>query len=499
MKNFISVVSRSRMSLLGAVLATAALVLFLTLFAMQLLGFEGGPYIGIIAFLVLPALFLLGLLLVVVGLWRAKKRAARGEAEPPLPVVDFNKPTTRKLLATFGIAGLIGTVILAVGSFKAVHWMESVEFCGTTCHTVMQPEYTAYQRSPHARVACADCHIGPGADWFVKSKISGSWQLISVAFSLYPTPIPTPVHNLRPARETCEQCHWPTKFHGDRLRVRPHYAEDEQNTEMHNVVLLKVGGEHGRKSTGIHWHVDPGVNIRYLSDPSRETIFDVELTLADGTKKLFKTKEEAPAGAEWRTMDCVDCHNRPSHQYRMPGTEVDVAIDQGKIDKALPYIKREGLRALQVEYPSHEAARAGLAKDIAAFYAQNYPEVASAQAAAVEQAGKALGDIYSWNVFPAMKVTWGTYPDHIGHRDSPGCFRCHDRKHRTADGEKISKDCDSCHTVLAEDESDPAILRKLMGQEPVEAAPAADAAPASDAAPAATTTSTTAPASTPAG
>jgi nitrate/TMAO reductase-like tetraheme cytochrome c subunit len=493
MKNFFATVSHSRLSLLGAVMAIAALVLFITLFVMQLLGFEGGPYIGIVAFLVLPALFLLGLLLIVIGLWRAKKRAARGEAEPPLPVVDFNKATTRKALATFGIAGLIGTVLLAVGSFKAVHWMESVEFCGTTCHTVMQPEYTAYQRSPHARVACADCHIGPGADWFVKSKISGSWQLIAVTFNLYPTPIPTPVHNLRPARETCEQCHWPTKFHGDRLRVRPHYAEDEQNTEMHNVVLLKIGGEHGRQSTGIHWHVDPGVTIRYLSDEKRETIFDVEMTKADGTKKLFKAKEEAPAGSQWRTMDCVDCHNRPSHQYRMPANEVDTAIDQGKIDKALPYIKREGLRAIQVEYPSHEAARDGIARDIAAFYAKNYPEIAASQAAAIEQAGQALGDIYSWNVFPAMKVTWGTYPSHLGHKDSPGCFRCHDRKHKTADGEKISKDCDTCHTVLAEDEKDPAILRQIMGEAPAEAAPATAegaAVPAADA-PAATTTGVT--------
>jgi NapC/NirT cytochrome c family, N-terminal region len=372
-----------------------------------------------------------------------------------------------------------------------VHWMESVAFCGTACHTVMQPEYTAYQRSPHSRVACADCHIGAGADWFVKSKISGSWQLIAVTFKLYPTPIPTPVHNLRPARDTCEQCHWPTKFAGDKLRVRPHFAEDEQNSPLHNVLLLKVGGEHGRTSSGIHWHVDPGVKIRYLSDPSRETIYDVELTSPDGTKKVYKTKDAAPAGSEWRSMDCVDCHNRPSHMYRAPQNEIDVALDAGTIDKTLPYIKREGLRAVQVEYPSHEAAREGIARDIADFYAKNYPEVAAQNKDAVAAAGKALGDIYAWNVFPAMKVTWGTYPNHIGHKESPGCFRCHDRKHKTEDGDKISKDCDTCHTVLAEDEADPAILRQLMGEEPVAPAPAAEAA--------ATTTSAATPAEAPAG
>jgi nitrate/TMAO reductase-like tetraheme cytochrome c subunit len=471
MKSLISVISRSRLSLLGAVIAATALVLFITLFVMELLGFEGGPYLGILSYLILPLLVVLGVLLMPVGVWRAKKREARGEQEPPLPVVDFNKPATRRALATFGLLSLVGVVVLAVGSFKAVHWMESVEFCGTACHTVMQPEYTAYLRSPHSRVACADCHIGSGADWFVKSKISGSWQLIAVTFNLYPTPVPTPVHNLRPARDTCEQCHFPGKFSGDRLKVRVHYAEDEQNSEMHNVLLVKVGGQHGRTSSGIHWHVDPGVTIRYLSDPSRETIYDVEMTDKDGKKTVYKTKDEAPAGSEWRTMDCVDCHNRPSHIYRAPQIEIDLALDQGTIDKTLPYIKREGLRAVQVDYPSHEAAREGIAKDIAAFYSQNYPQ---APQAAVVQAGKALGDIYSFNVFPAMKVTWNSYPNHIGHQDSPGCFRCHDRKHKSEDGAKISKDCDSCHTVLAEDEADPAILRQIAGEEPAEAATAGE-------------------------
>ena len=470
MKSFISVISRSRLSLFGAMVATVAFVLFVTLFVMENTGFEGGPYLGILSYLVLPIAVVVGVLLIPIGIWRAKKREARGEREPPLPVIDFNQPATRRALATFGLLSLVGVVVLAVGSFKAVHWMESVEFCGTACHTVMQPQYTAYQRSPHTRVACADCHIGPGADWFVKSKISGSWQLIAVTFNLYPTPIPTPVHNLRPARETCEQCHYPGKFSGDRLRVRVHYSEDEQNTQLYNVLLAKVGGQYGRQSSGIHWHVDPNNTIRYLSDDKRETIYDVELTSADGTKKLYKAREEAPAGTQWRTLDCVDCHNRPGHTFRLPGNEIDAALERGLIDRTLPYVKREGLRAVQVEYPSHEAAREGIAQDIAAFYAKNYPD---APQAAVEQAGKALGDIHAWNVFPAMKVTWGSYPNHVGHKESPGCFRCHDRKHKTGDGDKITKDCDTCHTILAEDEADPLILRQIAGEEPDEAEPAA--------------------------
>jgi hypothetical protein len=486
-RNYISVITRSTLSIVGSAIATASFLLFVTLFLIQNMGFKGGPYLGIITYLFLPAILLTGLVLVPIGIWRQNKKeadaVAHGEPAPQLPVIDLNKARTRKALLTFGAMALLGAVVLAVGTYKGVEYMESVEFCGQSCHTVMQPEATAHARSPHARVACADCHIGAGADWFVKSKLSGSWQLIAVTFNLYPTPIPTPVHNLRPARETCEQCHWPTKNVGDRMRVRVHYDEDEANTEKHTVLLVKVGGQHGRSSSGIHWHVDPGVSIRFLTDEQREKIYDVEMKTADGKTKLFKPADAAPKGAVWRTMDCVDCHNRPSHTYRQAAWEVDTAMDQGTIDKTLPFIKREGLRAVQVDYPSHEAARDGIAADILGFYKKNYPQLASTRADAIRQAGNALGDIYTWNVFPAMKVTWNTYPNHLGHKQSPGCFRCHDKKHKTADGEKITKDCDTCHSVLADDEADPAILYQLNGEEPP--APAAEGAAA--AAPAAGT------------
>jgi NapC/NirT cytochrome c family, N-terminal region len=468
-RNYFSVITRSALSMIGTSIALVGFVLFITLFLIQIFGFRGGPYLGIIAYLLLPAVVVAGLTLVPIGIWRQTKKervaVEHGEPAPNLPIIDLNKPRTRKALAAFGVMSLLGLVVLAVGTYKGVEYMESVEFCGTACHTVMQPEYTAHQRSPHSRVACAECHIGAGADWFVKSKISGSWQLIAVAFNLYPTPIPTPVHNLRPARETCEQCHLPTKFTGDKLRVRVHYAEDEQNTELHTVLMLKVGGQHGRGASGIHWHVAPGVKLRYLSDASREKIYDIEMTSADGTVKTFKS-EEAPAGAEWRQMDCVDCHNRPTHIYREPANEIDNSMDQALIDKTLPFIKREGLRAVQVEYPSQDAARVGIAADIAEFYAQNYPDLVQTKGDAIAQAGKALGDVYSWNVFPAMKVTWDTYPNHIGHKQSPGCFRCHDKKHATEDGEKITKKCDTCHALLADEETDPAILYQMAGEEP---------------------------------
>ena len=246
------------------------------------------------------------------------------------PVLDLNNERVRKNLIMFLVFTTFSVVVLGSATYKGVHIMDSVAFCGTVCHTVMQPEYVAHQRSPHARVACADCHIGPGADWFVKSKISGSWQLIAVALNIYPTPIPTPIHNLRPARETCEQCHWPANFVGDLLKVRTVFAEDETNSQSQTSVLLRVGGLAGRKSSGIHWHVDPGVQIRYLSDESRENIYDIELTKRDGTVTLYKgdPAPEGEASPDWKVMDCVDCHNRPSHRYNLPMNEVDSAMSR---------------------------------------------------------------------------------------------------------------------------------------------------------------------------
>jgi nitrate/TMAO reductase-like tetraheme cytochrome c subunit len=490
-KHFLAAITGNVISLIGTLMIILSLLFIGALLIMQAMGFQGGAYLGIITFVVLPMGFLLGIIVVPLGIWLHKRREAKAAAEGRpaghLPIVDLNKESTRGVLLGF-VALSVPIVALAAGlTFKAVHYMDSSEFCGMACHKVMEPEYTAFQRSPHVRVGCAGCHIGPGAQWFVKAKISGSWQLIAVALDLYPRPIPTPVHSLRPSNGTCEQCHWPTKFVGERLKVRTHYQDDEVNTEVKTALMVKVGGSAGGESHGIHWHVDPNHTIRYLSDESRETIYDIELTDKEaGTAKVYKTEEPAPAGSVWRTMDCVDCHNRPAHNYRSPQYELDLALSEGRIDKTLPYIKREGMRILTEKvYPSHDEARAGIAAAVKAFYAQNYPD--RADSAEVETAGKVLGDAYTWNNFPRMNVTWNLYPNHIGHQDTPGCFRCHDNKHKTADGDKVGKKCGTCHNIVADEESDSELLQELgLQEEPPEPAATEEVA-ATDAAAATTT------------
>lgn len=468
MRRLLYYMTRHPLSLAGTTLTTASATLILIIAGMQLVGMEGSPYVGILAYLVLPAFFILGLVLIPIGVRRADLARKAKTGRPRMPVIDFNRISTQRTMILVLTLTVVNVTILAVATYKGVEVMDSTEFCGTACHSVMSPEYTAYVGSPHAKVACVECHIGSGAGWYAKSKLSGAWQVVSTTFDLYPRPIPTPIENLRPARETCEQCHWPTKFHGDKLDVRTRFQPDAENTETKTVLLLRVGGVDGEEAHGIHWHIDPRISIRYRSDPTRETIYEVELTDESGNVTVFEPPEPAPEGEgealTWRVMDCVDCHNRPTHIYGQPPTEIDAALAEGRLDRSLPYLKREGVRALRASYDSHEAAREGIREQLVAFYRDQQPDTWAASQDAVLGAADVLGDIWSRNVFPSMNVTWGTYPTHIGHEVSDGCFRCHDEEHTAAGGEVISQDCSTCHSLLAMEEQDPEILTMIAGE-----------------------------------
>jgi nitrate/TMAO reductase-like tetraheme cytochrome c subunit len=458
MREALAALTRNTMSLLGSAVVVISGILLLTLISIEMFGTEGHAYVGIITYMILPTVFAAGLFMIVWGVIRERKRTP----DIAFPVIDLNVPRVRRRLVAFLVMISVCVIILGTATSGAVHFMESNTFCGTICHEVMAPEYTAYQRSPHARVNCVDCHIGPGTDWFVKSKLSGAWQLVSVTFDLYDRPIPTPVHNLRPSSGTCEQCHWPSKFHGIQPKVFTRFAEDEANTETKTILMLKTGGHDFEKYEGIHWHIDPGVKIRYRSDENRETMHEVELTLKDGTvKRYFGEGTDDTGTSGWRTMDCVDCHNRPTHVFYGAAEAVDLTLERGIIKKDLPYLKREAVRAITTDYASHEEAREGIARTIADYYETNHRELAARRAGDIEKAGRVLGDVYASNVFPSMKLDWGTYPSHIGHEKSPGCFRCHAGNHATADGETITVDCRVCHSIVAWDDASPQILELI--------------------------------------
>ena len=350
-------------------------------------------------------------------------------------------------------------------TYSAVNYMDSVTFCGQTCHTVMQPEFMAYQNSPHSKVECVKCHIGPGAGWFVKSKLSGVGQVFAVLFNTYPRPIPTPVHDLRPARETCEACHWPQKYGADRVVVFPKYADDETNSLTKTVLLMKIGG--GNHGLGIHGtHLGgPGnrITIRYRhSDEARQNIPWVEAEV-NGRKTVYATSDAKPDGAGLtpREMDCMDCHNRPSHTYDLPERAVDRAMNDGLISATLPFAKKMAVEILKANYASRDDAAQKIPAAFAKYYQDSYPSVWAQHQGEVTSAGKAVLDVYSRNIFPDMNVTWGKYPLNIGHTDFPGCFRCHDDAHKAGDGRVITQDCNACHNLLSMDEANPKILTDL--------------------------------------
>jgi hypothetical protein len=461
----------------GAALTTVSAVLIIIFLIVNLAGgLHDNPYVGMFAYLVLPAFFVAGLIAIPIGmLSRRRKLAREGTSDEEIsryPKLDFNDPKLRRLATIFILLTAVNGVILGSTSFLAVEHTESVGFCGETCHTVMQPEHTAYQNSPHSRVACVECHIGPGASWFVRSKLDGVKQVWHTLLDSYHRPITTPIHTLRPARETCEQCHWPNKHHGDKLRIFARYRTDEANTPSYTAMLLKTGGgsldlgTHG----GIHWwHIYSDNRIRYYSpDKSREEIVWVELITPDGEIRTYtRDGEELPPleeiEAQARIMDCIDCHNRPTHLFEVPSKALDSVLERNTEFRELPYYKRQAERAITESYPSHPEGVVGVREALSSFYREEHPEVWDGQRELVERAADAAAHVYGRTVFPQMDTNWETHANHIGHDDFPGCWRCHDDELATADGEHvIPMDCENCHVFLVEDSPELPDLASLI-------------------------------------
>jgi hypothetical protein len=450
-------VLRNAVSITGAALTTISAGLFLTFFLFELLGWTSGhsnPYLGIIFFIILPSIFILGLLLIPLGAWREHRRRLRG-LPPSLrqwPRLDFNRARIRAVTIAVLVLTPINVLIASLAGYKGVEAMDSVGFCGQVCHEVMQPQFVAYENGPHSRVKCVECHIGPGADWFVRSKLSGARQVYAVMMNTHSRPIPSPVHDLRPARETCEQCHWPTQFHGDKLETRYEYAADEANTESATTLQLRIGGvDVNGQPRGIHWHVAEQNAIEYIAlDLARQQIGYVKLTGPDGQVREYFAEGVTPeqlAAGERRGMDCVDCHNRPSHRFAAtPDRAVNEAMGAGAIPKDLPFIKREAVTVLTASYATREEAAAEIERRLTTFYRDQHQSIWNTRRDDVGRAVRSVQELHRRNVFPAMKVTFGSYPNNIGHTDSAGCFRCHDDSHKTKTGAAISQDCETCHT-----------------------------------------------------
>lgn len=445
----------------GAVLASVSFLLIVFSIVISLIfPDQVGDYLGLFSYIVLPVFLVIGLVLMPIGtLSKIKKDKERKvQREVKFPIVNLNDPSQRFVVLIFVVGTAIFLLFTSIGSYQVFHYTESNEFCGTLCHTVMEPEYVTYHGSAHSRVRCVECHVGSGATWYVKSKMSGLYQVYSVLTNSYPTPIETPVHSLRPARETCEKCHWPQKFYDSKLVNRKSYLSDEENTEWNVQLLLKTASEHKSKglAEGIHWHINPDVNIEYTATSfKRDTIFKVKYTnLKTGEVRVYKDEnqeeyEDSPRH-ETRTMDCVDCHNRPSHDYLSPQKFVDQSIASGEISQGIPEIKSVAMGILVKEFPTTDSAMNYIAFKINEYYEKYYDDFITENPGLLENAITAIQDGYKKNYFPLMKANYSEYPNHIGHMETPGCFRCHNDSFQSDDGHVITNDCNLCHVIKAQ-------------------------------------------------
>jgi nitrate/TMAO reductase-like tetraheme cytochrome c subunit len=347
-----------------------------------------------------------------------------------------------------------------LASVELLHYSESTAFC-TSCHT-MHPEKTVYEISPHQNVDCGTCHIGPGAVPAVQAKLSSLRYLWSYPLNLYERPIPSPVKSLRPVEVVCEQCHWPQKFYTDRLMEVSRFAEDEANSRARIYLLLKTGGGSGREGLGkgIHWHIENDVRYR-ATDEQLQDIPWVEVEVDGGTTEYVASDttltEEEIAALPVREMDCIDCHNRATHVFPSPSDAIDVAMERGQLDPSLPHLKREAVRLLEPLYESHGVAAETIASELESFYTTEHPEI---EQTVVEEAATALAGLYQQIKFPEMETDWRAHRDNIGHKDYPGCFRCHDGQHFSSEGESIRLECNICHNipkVVAEGDPPPLI------------------------------------------
>ncbi len=435
----------------GGVLAVGALFSFALLVWVDFTRGSQNPYLGILTYIVAPIFLIAGLIAVFGGAIAQRRWMIKHAQVPDKWRLDFSDDRHRRLVIIFGIGSVGFLMLSAFGSYQTYHYSESVQFCGEVCHAAMNPEFITYQRGAHARVDCVGCHVGSGAQYFVKAKLNGTHQLIAFTLDNYKRPIETPIKNLRPAQDTCEKCHWPQKFAGNVEINFEHFLSDKKNTAYEARLLLHVNKSvPGSPIGGIHWHVSETERVEYFAaDAKRQDIPWMRVTnTKDGTSKVFRTeafKGEPPAD-QIRVMDCMDCHNRPAHTFPTANESIEKSLAAGTLSLKLPNIKRVAVQAMtQKEITTAAEAPQKIADFVKAKYTD------AALSAELPGAIAEIQRVFATTIFPERKADWRVYPNNIGHKDWPGCFRCHDDKHKTSVGQAVrSSDCTSCHTILTQ-------------------------------------------------
>lgn len=364
-----------------------------------------------------------------------------------LPPADAK--TFMRILPLAAVAILV--IVLFVGATVAWEETNSVSFCGLTCHT-MPPEYVTHADSAHTNVLCEDCHMGRDRlGVLIGRKARYSWQTgTAMIFNTYEYPIKA--KNMAPAREACENCHKPEVFSTDQLVEIRHYSEDEANTLVTTFLAVKTGGGTRREGLGfgIHWHIENPVY--YLAtDRDKQNIPYIVVEEEDGSRTEYVDVESGfdPASVDETQlvkMDCITCHNRTAHLVESPETLADELMQRGLVSADIPDIKKKAVEVLGGSYATQQEGLDAIA-GLSAYYTEERSEYASANQDKIDQAVVALQTAYERSNFPDQEVDWKTHPNNIAHKDSPGCFRCHDGKHLSTSGDAVRLECNLCHSI----------------------------------------------------
>ncbi len=379
---------------------------------------------------------------------------------------------SRPLILTI-VAGTTA-VGATVAGVESLSWMETASFCGQ-CHT-MTPELEAHELSTHADVECAECHVGEGIMGLARAKIGGMRQMLKLIAGDYAKPIPEAADKMPPPNETCGRCHNPGRERSNRLIVRSHYAEDEQNTPEQVALVLRLSDSPEQETRGIHWHVLSVVefvgsgethapqegNGHSESNPALQ-MQGSGGERPDGTREEYIAKnaveiseqageraEELKQGGNVVRMNCYDCHNRVGHDFPVPSRAIDAAITDRRIDQTIPFIKKRGLEVVSASYATPEDALRAIRR-LQAFYHGQYPNLSLDSPERFAKTFETLWEIYNSSSHPAMSVDSANFPNFLGHTASAGCFRCHDGGHyKIVDGrltgDAIPSACSTCHT-----------------------------------------------------
>jgi hypothetical protein len=441
----------------------AGLLAFVILWLIDATSDVDNPYRSIIGFIGAPAVGIIGLILFLIAIRIQVIRARRaGERVRFRLNIEPSDPRYMKSLWLFLGLTAAFVVVFAYAGFRGYETTDSAQFCGEACHEVMGPQNVTYHNSPHARVPCVECHIGPGTGFWVRSKIDGIRQVYATATDSFERPIPTPVVSLRPAQETCEECHWPEQFFGQKLITHNYYQTDEDSSPWTVSLLVNIGGGNAQLGAleGIHFHMSIDNTIEYIAiDDLRQDIPWFRITRSDGTVSVYadpnaEYPDPADEETEVRTLDCIDCHNRPSHDYTPPAVAVNLALATGTLSQDLPFIRKVGVDLLNAEYETTEEANQTIASDLQTFYAEEYPTEASDLAARIAQAESTLLDIYNNNFFPEMETDYRARTNNLSHFVNDGCYRCHGGNQVNESGANVTASCDTCHIIVAQGPSD---------------------------------------------